>query len=603
MRQQQNGCEMNLPYSVARTAIRCLGLAFIFVATLLATAGRPSEDSGVVGSFGTHTTPSQSLCGGVPALLESPRNHQGTGSHTQPVASDGGFWALDLGSPAFPLHPWEFFPLLSYLLRDDEMVCISIGTTDPGSAQSHEYRSKVEDALSWLTGEGMEGRLVTVSLGDRAGSGPTIGLARRVRPWADASTPDEVRSFITTFLTAWVHRSQVAWFFSAALRRQFGDEELRMAMCGTSNPHHAGYFVHSVVPCEGGWVVVTSLFEHYTGEALVMDPLCTVFAFKIVQEGNRYVAAMPSPEDARAIRWPEDSPIVLQGDGPRLLCPARGDPDGDGVTDTLVLYAATTKPGTELKGAVVESEVPGRVYPLQDPYYLGEGTGCEGPAFRDLDSDGRDEIIIFSGTGAHIHILNVFAWDGSAYAWIGDTGGDIDARIEDSDHDGIWDLRGENGYHKEGMGSPTSIKRVYTSQLRGRQTAAVDEWLEPVGGTDEPFACAASALVSFYVLLNREILSGEDADTAYESTCRGFHVPTSEAGAVDWRRVLSVSVRNVESLLLDADSARVTAMLTVVRNSGSAPTLETWRADWSATRSQQGWKLDRLVEVLCAAQS
>jgi hypothetical protein len=483
------------------------------------------------------------------------------------------------------------------------MTCVVIGSEDPSRTRSREYRDSVEGVLNWLKDCGMEGRLITAPLGYGTEAGPVIGLARRTRVWAAPSVPDDVRAFVTTFLDSWSHRIQAVGLFSTALRDKYGSADLGMAMCGTSNPHHAGYFIHSVVPCQEGWVVVVSLFEHYTGEALAMDPLDHVCAFRVVREAGRCVAAEVSTQETRGVRWPDASSVVLLTDGPRFFCPTRGDPDGDGRTDTLVLYTLTTKPLGELRGAVIEDELPHRVYPLQGDYYLGEGTGCEGPAFRDLNGDGRDEITIFSGTGAHIHILNVFAWDGSAYAWIGDTGGDIDARIEDSDHDGIWELRGENGYHKEGMGSPTSIKRVYTSQLRGRQTAAVDEWLEPVGGTDEPFACAASALVSFYVLLNREILSGEDADAAYESTCRGFHVPTSEAGAVDWRRVLSVSVRNVESLLLDADSARVTAMLTVVRDSGSAPTLETWRADWSATRSQQGWRLDRLVEALRAAQS
>jgi hypothetical protein len=535
--------------------------------------------------------------------VKAPQRGQDDRSYVDSAGAGVSLWTLDLGSPAFPLHIFELAPLLAHLFENDDMICITIAGENPESPRTAAHRGRVEGVLSWLTSVGMAGRVVTTPPRSEATAGPAIGLSRRGRPWCDVSVPDGVRAFVTEFLNSWSHRRQAAELFSAALRSVYGDEELRMCMSGTSNPHHAGYFIHSVTPCQGGWIAVVSLFEHYTGEALVMNPLENVCAFKIVREAGTCVAAALSPREAEGIEWPQTSPVTLQADGPRLLCPARGDPDGDGETDTLILYATSTRPLTELRGAVVESELPGRVYPLQGPYYLGEGTGCEGPAFRDLDRDGRDEITVFSGTGAHIHILNVFAWDGSAYAWIGDTGGDIDARIEDSDHDGIWELRGENGYHKEGMGSPTSIKRVYTSQLRGRQTAAVDEWLEPVGGTDEPFACAASALVSFYVLLNREILSGEDADAAYESTCRGFHVPTSEAGAVDWRRVLSVSVRNVESLLLDADSLRVTAMLTVVRDSGSAPTLETWRADWSATRSQQGWRLDRLVEALRAAQS
>jgi RES domain-containing protein len=487
--------------------------------------------------------------------------------------------------------------LLAYLVESDDMTCIVIGSEDPSRARSREYRDSVEGVLNWLKDCGMEGRLITAPLGYGTEAGPVIGLASRTRVWAAPSVPDDVRAFVTTFLGSWCHRIQAVGLFSTALRDKYGSADLGMVMCGTSNPHHAGYFIHSVVPCQEGWVVVVSLFEHYTGEALAMDPLDHVCAFRVVREAGRCVAAEVSTQETRGVRWPDASSVVLLTDGPRFLCPTRGDPDGDGRTDTLVLYALTTKPLGELRGAVIEDELPHRVYPLQGDYYLGEGTGCEGPAFRDLNGDERDEITIFSGTGAHIHILSVFSWGGNEYASCGDTGGDIDARIEDVDHDGIPELVGENGYYSESVDYTSRIKRVSVDQLRGHRLVRVDWWLAPASNPDDPFLRPEEAPVSFYAALNAEIRAGGDADVAYELTWLRFGVSSEELFAEDWRDARSVTVKGVEILSADESTAAVAVVLAVVRDRGSGLVQETWRATWSLSRRDDGWKLDTCTRL------
>jgi hypothetical protein len=495
------------------------------------------------------------------------------------------------------------FPLLAYLVESDDTTCVVIGSEGPSRTRSRESRDSVEGVLNWLKEYGMEGRLITASLGCGTEAGPVIGLARRASAWGDASVPDDVQAFVTVFLDSWCHRAQAVGLFSTALRNKHGDEELRMAMCGTSNPHHAGYFIHSVVPCPGGWVVVVSLFEHYTGEALVMDPLDHVCAFRVIREAGRCVAAEVSTHEARGIQWPDASSVVLLTDGPRFFCPTRGDSDADGSTDTLILYALTTKPLGELRGAVIQDELPHRVYPLQGAYYLGEGTGCEGPAFRDLNGDGRDEVTIFSGTGAHIHILSVFSWDGHAYMWCGETGGDIDARIEDVDHDGVPEFVGENGYYNETISYSSRIKRVSTHQLRGQRLVRVDSWLALASNTDSLFLRPEEAPVAFYSALNAEIHAGRDANVAYESTWRRFSVSSLQLFAEDWRDVRSVTVKDVEILSADESTAEVAVVLAVVRDRGSESVHETWRATWSLRRKDDSWKLDALLEAASLSES
>jgi hypothetical protein len=574
--------------------LRCFGLAFLCAATLLGVGGEQlacMPSSPETSTRGASAPTLQRWHGSDPLFLAATWPAQSRSLRLAQTCSAELPWALDIGSPAFPLFNAELFPLLAYLIKSDDLTCVVIGSEDPSRGGSQEYRDSVEGVINWLTDCGMGGRLITASLGRGTEAGPVIGLARRARAWPAPSVPDDVRAFVTTFLDSWCHRTQPVELFSTALRSRYGDEELGMAMCGTSNPHHAGYFVHSVAPCQDGWVIVVSLFEHYTGEALAMDPLNHVCAFKVVREASRCVAAEVSTQEARGVRWPDASSVVLLTDGPRFFCPTRGDPDGDGRTDTLVLYALTTKPLGELRGAVIEDELPHRVYPLQGDYYLGEGTGCEGPAFRDLNGDERDEIAIFSGTGAHIHILSVFSWDGNEYAWCGDTGGDIDARIEDVDHDGIPELVGENGYYNESVDYTSRVKRVSVDQLHGTRLVRVNWWLAPAGNADGPFLHPEEAPVSFYAALNAEIRAGQDADVAYESALLGFGASSQQPSASDWKNARSVAVKDVEILSAAASTAVVAAVLAVVRDRDGELVLETWQATWSLNRRGDDWGL------------
>ena len=160
-----------------------------------------------------------------------------------------------------------------------------------------------------------------------------------------------------------------------------------------------------------------------------------------------------------------DSHVTL----PRELLRKSGDPDGDGEQETLVIYKSGDDSSFHIRGAIVENSMGGSVIALPEDAYLGEGLFPDETRLIDLDGDNRDEIVIVSGTGAHIHILSVFVWNSSGYSFAGQCGGDIDASVQDLDHDGILELIGENGCYECNDDAPATIKRISVYRLRGER--------------------------------------------------------------------------------------------------------------------------------------
>jgi hypothetical protein len=535
--------------------------------------------------------------------MRGPRNSASINAEFSPDDAHGIVWAVDLNSPGVSLTEYELLALLAYLAEGDGSTCIVICSQDPRRVPSCENRYAAEGAYQFLMSRGMQGRVLTAPVDSATQGGPVVKLARRVHALADDSVPGNVREFVRAFLDAWSNRDQAIELVDPELRQEYEEDDLRMLMSGVSNPHHAGYFLHSVAPCAGGWLVVVSLLEHYTGEALELNPLAVLCAFKVVSRDGTCFVSTITAQDAQGIQWPETSPVVLRTDGPQLFCPQRGDPDGDGRMDTLILYRATGNCLAGLRGVVIEDELPRKVKPLQGSYDLGEGTGCERPFFRDMDGDGRDEITVFSGTGAYIHVLSVFKWDGQDYVFCGDTGGDVSARLGDLNGDGILEAIGENGFYGPGLDSPAEVKVVRVNRLVGLKLEPVDWWLEPSRPCEGRYSHPEETVIEFYASIEEAMRVGWDLAAAYERTCGelGIELPHSLLDET-LKGIRKALLKDLAILSADLSSAEVAVTLEATRSLPDGRRPEVHRATWHLSRGDSGWRLDGLVETRTQAE-
>ncbi|MBI5955911.1 MAG: VCBS repeat-containing protein, partial [Chloroflexi bacterium] len=129
--------------------------------------------------------------------------------------------------------------------------------------------------------------------------------------------------------------------------------------------------------------------------------------------------------------------------GAKLVCTRQGDLDGDNRAEWLLLYMESVQTGIQEEKAMVaalrESGV--KTYNLYraDNKELGEYELCD-VTIGDFNKDGKTEIAISGGAGAHYSILSVFQWNGSLYANIGAFGGDGGTYLSDVDGDGVLEV-------------------------------------------------------------------------------------------------------------------------------------------------------------------
>jgi len=184
----------------------------------------------------------------------------------------------------------------AHQLKEDPSLCLEICYDHPGELNREEDYSVVEAIYRFLLDQGLYGRVVTRHRQDVDAEKPQIFVVPREHRIALDSVPNEVIKLVGKFLTAYVERDQSAIdLFSSRVRESFSNEDLRSFMSGTSNPHHCGYFIHSVTPYQDGWTVVVSLFDHYTGYNLELDPEKSQCSFNVAREQEYVIDRLPYP--------------------------------------------------------------------------------------------------------------------------------------------------------------------------------------------------------------------------------------------------------------------------------------------------------------------
>lgn len=193
-----------------------------------------------------------------------------------------------------------------------------------------------------------------------------------------------------------------------------------------------------------------------------------------------------------------------------------GNPDRDERNEVLLLYKKRADPLEELRGVIFDPDFPFKLRPLRGDYYLGEGIDPDKTKFLDRDKDQLKEIYIHGGTGAHIHLLNVFKLKEGKFRYFGEIGGDIGVRFEDVIGDKRKELLGMNGPHDYGRASagPPLLEKVSGYRWQNGELVSLGTWLEPLHWIEHepPFDYPETAVVNYYYLLNEAV--GEDKDLA-----------------------------------------------------------------------------------------
>ena len=396
---------------------------------------------------------------GMPLVEEVP--HQWSGAGRSASTEITILWRVRLCElkSAIATHSVRYW--LLQLLKKDESLCLEIWYNQPGQPTRGVDYTVVEEIYDFLIGQGLYGRVLTKHEPGVDVDKPEIFIAQRIHPVAERSVPSGVVKLTEEFLAACVRRDQSAvGLFSARIRQTFSDEELQSFILGTSNPHHCGYFIHSITPYQDGWTVVVSLFDHYTGHNLDLDPEKNQRAFYVIGEGERYaIDGLPYAEEkiTRVVqdgtiyslrfsklyswgscslsRWYTFSIYV----GNKLLYCFRSfwlsverieDVTGDGLKEVVLRRSM----GGNCVGCsdfyvlrLAESEVT-PLWPDKNVICPHDDCGCEG-MLKDLDGDGIPELLTTDTrfgywgplsnycTAGQPYVPIVYSWDGSQYRY------------------------------------------------------------------------------------------------------------------------------------------------------------------------------------------
>ncbi|MBC7334652.1 MAG: VCBS repeat-containing protein [Clostridia bacterium] len=205
---------------------------------------------------------------------------------------------------------------------------------------------------------------------------------------------------------------------------------------------------------QGAWELVTPLPE---GEALRPGVQYMVRAYQ--PGGPNIVATFPFDLDALPLpptQEPADDPTLLLPDSAELLAQASGDLDGDGAAERVFLAGFGGSPdrlGYDFLDLFVltPSTSPQAVagYELVWHSEALAGDRAESLEVRDINGDGRLEVLCLQAMGAAGETLQIVVWSEAGYGLLRPRGGYFDGReafgengvcLEDVDGDGLVEI-------------------------------------------------------------------------------------------------------------------------------------------------------------------
>jgi hypothetical protein len=293
---------------------------------------------------------------------------------------------------------------------------------------------------------------------------------------------------------------------------------------------------------------------------------------------------LPSPDPTEIAATIAAGDAWLESAGVEPLCLRREDTDGDGQLEWLGLYVTAEAPG-QLAGFVLDGDAYHELKP-QDAceYGLGEYAVCELER-RDVNNDGRQEILVWGHAEMATELLHLYQWDGTTYWLLGFFRGDAGVRLEDGDGDLIDEV--VETYGVEGWDG-LAWEAVYTwDGANYGWTWERYAWFY----LDRPHAYRSDrpqyAVISFYLALDDRDLPG-----AYRLLSRATYPWVDYVSwAAGYDTMVAVDAGAVLEISRGADSALVAAQVRQVDNVDGLVVAVLWDVECTVLRTSQGWLL------------
>lgn len=295
---------------------------------------------------------------------------------------------------------------------------------------------------------------------------------------------------------------------------------------------------------------------------------------------------VPTPGPADVATIVAAGQVQWEKAGAAPLCLRWEDTDNDGQAEWVGLYEQPGEP-PQLAAFVLDGEAWHALQPLdKEKHGLGEYPTCE-LEMRDVNADGRVEILVWGHAEVSTDLLHIFVWDGTTYMLLAAFEGDAGLRLENTDGD----LADEVivGYK---AGSDLVWEAVYTWD------GANYGWTWERYGwfyLDRPHAYHTDtpehAVISFYLAVDDRDLPG-----AYGLLGAGAQAAQAAEGwMADFATTVAVEVGVVHELTRSQDVATVIAQVRAYDNVDGRIVATVWDVKWTVVQTPDGWRLESVT--------
>ncbi len=299
----------------------------------------------------------------------------------------------------------------------------------------------------------------------------------------------------------------------------------------------------------------------------------------------------PTVDATQVVATIEAGQSALSAQQVEALCLRREDADGDGVPEWIGITSRRSEP-PRLAAFVVGND--GTWHDLAphetSKYGLGVYPTCE-LSVRDINADGRPEVLVWGHAETSTTLLHVFVWDAGRYALLAAFEGPAGVRLENSDGDLADEI--VVGYPK---GADLVWEAVHTWDGSSYGwTWDRHRWR----ALDRPHAYSAAtpevAVISFYLALNDRDLPGAYRMLSASAQARS---PYPE-WALGYATTLRVEAGSVHEAGRSGESSAVVATLVRSYDNAEGRVLgRLWDVEWTLTREGELWRLDSVTADL-----
>jgi hypothetical protein len=273
----------------------------------------------------------------------------------------------------------------------------------------------------------------------------------------------------------------------------------------------------------------------------------------------------------------------LDSAGVEPLCLRWEDTDGDGESEWVGLYLRPGGP-PQLAAFVVDGEAWHDLLPLdKEEHGLGEYPTCE-LEVRDVNADGRVEVLVWGHAGVSTDLLHVFVWDGTGYALVAPFEGNAGLRLYDADGDLADEV--SVGYD---AGNDLVWEAVYTWNGAGYGwTWERYAWFYLDRPHAYPTDTSEHAVISFYLAVDDRDLPGAYGLLSASAQA----VQPYEAWAFGFATTIAAEVGAVHELTRSGDVSTVAAQVRAYDNVDGRVVATVWDVTWTVVQTADGWRLE-----------